>query len=93
MKNLSAIARTIFIALVVVAVGSISSVIGYAGLQYGDTRWVTVASTERALLREYRLDYLDLEYLQKNGIITERQQLKKDQLEIDIEELKEQLGK
>lgn len=84
--------RTILIALIIAVAGAVSSAIVFAGLQYGDTRWVTVVSTERALLRQYRLDFIDLEYLEKKGAITEREQLKKDQLKIDIEELKEQLG-
>lgn len=85
--------KTLIIALVIAVAGAVSSAIVFAGLQYGDTRWVTVTSTERALLRQYRLEFLDLKYLEDESLITPRQQLKKDQLEVDIEELKEQLGK
>ena len=64
----------------------------YVATLAGDTRWVTIASTEKALLREYRLDALDLEYLRRKGEITEREQLRLDQLQIDIDELKDDLG-
>ena len=84
--------KTLAIAFVIAITGFIGSAMVWAGLQYGDTRWVTVASTERALLRQYKLDALDLEYLEKKGQITEREQLQLDQIRIDIEELEQELN-
>jgi hypothetical protein len=87
---MSGVVKTLLLAFAIAFAGALTTVISWAGLQYGDTRWVTVASTERALLREYRLGEIDLEYLEKKGIITERQQLKLDQLRVDIEELEQE---
>lgn len=89
----SVMMRTIVIALVIAVAGAVSSAIVFAGIQWHDNRYVTIASTERSDLRRYRLQFLDLKYLEDENLITPRQQLQKDQLFIDIEELKEQLGK
>lgn len=83
--------KALIIALIIAVTGATGSVIAWAGVQWGDSRYVTIASTERALLRQYRLDELDLEYLEKKGEITEREQLKLDRMRIDIEELQKEL--
>ena len=83
--------KTLLIAFIIAISGVIGSAVLYAGVKWGDTHWVTIASTERALLRQYRLEFLDLEYLETKGWINERELLKKEQLQIDIEELKEEL--
>ena len=88
---MDSVIKTLVVSLAIVIASGLTSLIVYAGLQYGDTRWVTIASTERALLRQYKLEVLDLEYLEKKSEITEREQLQLDQLRIDIEELEQEL--
>lgn len=64
---------------------------GVAITLWGNTQWVTIASTEKALLHEYRKAAADLQWLYDQGQITPRQRNELDNLYIQIEELKEEL--
>lgn len=88
---MNGITKTLVIAGIIALASLMTTVVGYAGREWADNRYVTIASTERALLREYRLNEIDLRYLEKKGQITERQQLQLDQLRVDIEEIEEEL--